>query len=392
MSWRNAKIGEICDLMTGGTPSTKVPEYYQDGDVPWVASGDIHRINIKDTDKKITKLGVENSPAKYLPRDSVLIALNGQGKTRGTVGMLRIANATCNQSVVSINPISTDILDSFYLFQVLRSMYKAIRNITGDKDRTGLNMRLISEIEIPLPPLGEQKRIAAILDQADELRRKRQRAIDHLNQLGQAIFHEMFGDPKSNPRGLRRVALGEMADFYSGNSLPGGEPYEGQADGHLLLKVSDLNHELNQQDIVCAAAWSPVPGSRAGTCPPNALIFPKRGGAIGTNKKRWLRRSAILDPNLMGVHPKEEELTMHFLNGWFQTFNLSDIASGSSVPQLNKQDLAPLEIPLPSIDQQMEYAERMDALSATRRSAAVALDYDSQLFTSLQHRAFRGEL
>ncbi len=286
-------------------------------------------------------------------------------------------------------------LDRRYLAHFLRQpaiRFAGEKRMTGSAGQKRVPRKFLEELEIPLPSLDEQKRIAAILDQADGLRHKRQRALDRLNRLGRAIFHEMFGDPKTNPRGLRCVALGEMADFYSGNSLPNGEPFKGQSDGHLLLKVSDLNHEQNQQDIVCAAAWSPVPGSRAGTCPPNALIFPKRGGAIGTNKKRWLRRSAILDPNLMGVHPNETDLTMPFLNGWFQTFNLSDIASGSSVPQLNKQDLAPLEIPLPPIDEQTEYAERMDALSATRRSAAIALGLDNQLFTSLQHRAFRGEL
>lgn len=250
----------------------------------------------------------------------------------------------------------------------------------------------VKKIEVPLPPLEEQKRIAAILDQADALRRLRQRAIDRLNALGQAIFHEMFGDPKGNPKGLPWIELGEVADFYSGNTLPESEPFYDQIDGHLVLKVSDLNHPKNQQDVVCAASWSASPGSRAGTCPPDALVFPKRGGAIGTNKKRWLKRSAILDPNLMGVHPNGKQMTMSFLNGWFQTFNLSDIASGSSVPQLNKKDLAPLKVALPPVADQVEYSRRIEALSGVRDSALNSAMHDEKLFGVLQHRAFRGEL
>lgn len=290
---------------------------------------------------------------------------------------------------------TSDKLDSRYLYHwfSLGPVQALVRNCARKTTNiANLSFDQCLALKLALPPLDEQKLIATILDQADELRRKRQRAIDRLNQLGQAIFHEMFGDPKSNPRELPWVKLGEIADFYSGNSLPEGESFTGQSDGHLLLKVSDLNHELNQQDIVCAANWSAVPGSRAGTCPPNSLIFPKRGGAIGTNKKRWLRRSAILDPNLMGVHPNETELTMSFLNGWFQTFNLTDIASGSSVPQLNKQDLAPLDIALPPIDEQLEYARRMEALGRARQGFIRAADNDSKLFSVLQHRAFRGEL
>ena len=250
----------------------------------------------------------------------------------------------------------------------------------------------VKEISFYLPPLAEQKRIAAILDQADELRHKRQRALDRLNQLGQAIFIEMFGDPKTNPKGLTWTELGEVADFYSGNSLPEGEPFSGQEDGHLLLKVSDLNHPSNQHNIVCAARWSASPGSRAGTCPQDALVFPKRGGAIGTNKKRWLRRSAILDPNLMGVHPDQNRLSMSFLSGWFDTFNLSDIASGSSVPQLNKQDLAPLKLALPPLSEQIDFTARMGKISAMRINTTKACACNSRLFSVLQHRAFRGEL
>lgn len=247
-------------------------------------------------------------------------------------------------------------------------------------------------LEVPLPSLDEQERIASILDQADELGRKRQRAIDSLNQLEQAIFHEMFGDPKTNSKGLTIVSLGEIADFYSGNSLPEGEPYSGQKDGYLLLKVSDLNHTENQEVVSCAANWSSKPGTRAGTCPANALVFPKRGGAISTNKKRWLKRSAILDPNLMGVRPHEERLTMSFLKGWFQTFNLSDIASGSSVPQLNKKDLAPLKVALPPIDDQQRYASRIDQLSRSRQKMVLAAERNGHLLSALQQKAFEGGL
>lgn len=285
-------------------------------------------------------------------------------------------------------------LNSRYLYHWVRSqefVSNMVKLATG-QSYPAVSDKIVKQSEIPFPPLDEQKRIAEILDQADALRRLRQHAIDRVNTLGRAIFHEMFGDPKANPKGFRWVELGDVSKFYSGNTLPDGEPFSEQSDGHLILKVSDLNHLRNQQDVVCAASWSASPGSRAGTCPPGALVFPKRGGAIGTNKKRWLKRSAILDPNLMGVHPDRKELTMSFLNGWFQTFNLSDIASGSSVPQLNKKDLAPLKVALPPVAEQVEYSRRIEALSMVRENALNSASHDEELFQVLQHRAFRGEL
>ncbi len=102
--WPIVSLGEICTFMTGGTPTSTMAEYYEGGTVPWLVSGDIHGFEIMACEKRITQKAVENSNAKVLPKDSVLIALNGQGKTRGTVALLRMTGATCNQSLVAITP------------------------------------------------------------------------------------------------------------------------------------------------------------------------------------------------------------------------------------------------------------------------------------------------
>jgi len=154
--WESAKIGEVAKLMTGGTPLTSKKEYYG-GDIKWLVSGDINQGEIFDCDGRITTLALKESNVKLLPINSVLIALNGQGKTRGTVAILR-TEATCNQSLVSIIPEEEKILPEF-LWYVLRGKYQEIRNINGDNQRGGLNMPIIRGIEIPLPPLAIQKQI-----------------------------------------------------------------------------------------------------------------------------------------------------------------------------------------------------------------------------------------
>jgi len=152
--------------MTGGTPDKSKPEYFDGGEIKWLVSGDIHQKEVTDCEGRITQSGLENSNAKYLPLDSVLMALNGQGKTRGTVAILR-TKATCNQSLVSITPKDKNELLPEYLYANLHGRYEEIRRITGDSgnDRRGLNMSLIKDIEIPVAPLPEQQRIVAILDE-----------------------------------------------------------------------------------------------------------------------------------------------------------------------------------------------------------------------------------
>ena len=155
--WEIVELGKVCNLMTGGTPKSMVKEYYG-GEIKWIVSGDIHLEEIYDCPNRITQKGLESSNTKYLPIDSVLIALNGQGKTRGTVALLR-THATCNQSIVSIFPKNRDILISEYLYVILKRMYLQIRNLTGDNQRSGLNMSIIKKIKIPLPPIEIQQDI-----------------------------------------------------------------------------------------------------------------------------------------------------------------------------------------------------------------------------------------
>jgi type I restriction enzyme S subunit len=368
MTWRTAQLGDICSPKQHKTiPASNLLD---DGFPVYGANGQI------------------GFYSEYTHEDET-VAITCRGATCGTINVAP-AKSYITGNAMALDDLDKRRVDLRFLVYALRN--RGLHDVISGSAQPQITRGPLLTVEIPLPPLEEQKRIAAILDQADELRRKRQRALDRLNQLGQAIFIKMFGDPKTNPKGLPWSRLGDVAAFYSGNSLPEGESFSGRDDGHLLLKVSDLNHPLNQYDIVCAASWSAAPGSRAGTCPQDALIFPKRGGAIGTNKKRWLRRSAILDPNLMGVHPDQSRLTMSFLLAWFETFNLSDIASGSSVPQLNKQDLAPLKLALPPLGEQIFFAERMDEITSMRVNLANAHSCDSRLFEVLQHHAFRGEL
>ena len=162
--WQVVKLGEMCSFMTGGTPTSTIKEYYENGTIPWLVSGDIHKEQIYDCDGRITEKGVSQSNAKYLPLNSVLIALNGQGKTRGTVAILRIENATCNQSLVSINPKDERLLSDFLYYQ-LKSMYQRIRDITGDNQRSGLNIPILKDIKIYLPEnVHNQQEIVAKIE------------------------------------------------------------------------------------------------------------------------------------------------------------------------------------------------------------------------------------
>lgn len=196
--WVNATIGETCNLMTGGTPSRAKKEYFENGNINWLVSGDINKKVINDCEGRITELGFEKASVKYLPINSIMIALNGQGKTRGTVAMLKI-KATCNQSLVSIYPKDDKKLMPELIYANLEGRYNEIRKITGDSgnDRRGLNMPLIRKIQFSYPKdLNEQKKIIqkleALSSETKKLEAIYQQKIADLEELKKSVLQKAF--------------------------------------------------------------------------------------------------------------------------------------------------------------------------------------------------------
>ena len=165
MEWKT--LGETCKLYAGATPSTTKPEYWENGTIPWMSSGEVNLGQVYKTEKKITQLGFDNCSTKMVPANSIVVALAGQGKTRGTVAITRIKLCT-NQSLCSMIPNET--LDSYYLYFYMKGQYNELRRISsGDGTRGGLNLKMLNEFKIPVPSIEKQKQITDILDRFDAL-------------------------------------------------------------------------------------------------------------------------------------------------------------------------------------------------------------------------------
>jgi len=165
VEWEVKKIGDLGDIVTGGTPKTNNKEYW-DGDIRWMSSGEVNLKKVYDTEKRITKLGLKNSNARLLPKGTVMIALAGQGKTRGKVAVLEV-ETSCNQSLAGIIADQTKI-NNLFLFYNLGFRYQEIRNINGSNGRAGLNLKLIKDIVVPVAAISEQIKIVNILSSVDD--------------------------------------------------------------------------------------------------------------------------------------------------------------------------------------------------------------------------------
>ncbi len=159
-------LGDTCSLVTGATPSKTNPAYWENGTIPWMSSGEVNNKIVYDTETKITQLGYDKTSTSLVPVHSVVIALAGQGKTRGKVAITEIELCT-NQSLCSI--ICGKELNYKFLYYYLDSKYEELREISnGDGTRGGLSLRILKPYVIPVPPLEVQAEIVNLLDEYTE--------------------------------------------------------------------------------------------------------------------------------------------------------------------------------------------------------------------------------
>lgn len=192
--WGEVLLGECADLTAGGTPSTKKPEYWN-GEIPWMNSGEVNLKQVFSVDGRITKLGLKESSTKEIPENSVLIALAGQGKTRGTVAINRIRLCT-NQSIAAIMP-HEKVLNFDFLYFNLDSRYQELRSMsTGDGGRGGLNLSILKSIKLLIPAINDQQKIATVLTNADKEIELLKQQLANLQQEKKALMQVLLTGKK----------------------------------------------------------------------------------------------------------------------------------------------------------------------------------------------------
>lgn len=188
--WKIKRLDSVSNLSAGGTPSTRILDYWG-GSIKWMSSGDLNKRIIYDVDGRISQLGLENSSAKLIPKNSVLIGLAGQGKTRGTVAINKVV-LTSNQSVAHFKNITEDY--QFVYFSLFKDYERLRRLSTGDGGRGGLNLSILGAYKIAFPEITEQLKISKLLvnlDQKINLLTKKKEALETYKKgLMQKIFSQ----------------------------------------------------------------------------------------------------------------------------------------------------------------------------------------------------------
>ena len=379
------KIKNFAEVITGGTPSTTKPEYWEGGDIPWLNSGELNQKIVSKSRNYITKIGLEKSSTRLMPIDTVLIALTGS--TTGVVGYLTF-EACANQSVTGILPSKKHIPK--YLYHYLNFIRPKVFNDAYGGAQPHISQGYVKDIEIPLPSLPTQQKIAAILDKADELRQYNQQLIEKYDALTQSLFLDMFGDPMHNSKKWHEVKFSEVGKLDRGKSKhrPRNAP-ELLNGPYPLVQTGDIANSGGYIDSY-KSTYSEFGLKQSKLWPKGTLCI-----TIAANiaKTGILTSEACFPDSVVGFVPNKNTNNIYVQN-WmsFLQAMIEEKAPMAAQKNINLAILKDLEFMMPPISLQNQFAERVQLIQAQKQQAQEALAKSEELFQGLLQQAFKGEL
>lgn len=376
-------LGEIVTFKGGGTPDKSVPDYWG-GNVPWASVKDFKSTSISRTTDYITQDGVRNSATNIVPAGTVIVP------TRMAVGKAAICtiDVAINQDLKALLP-SEHVETRYLLHALLASSKELERHATGATVK-GITLDVLKNLRIPLPPRPEQRRIAAILDQADALRRLRRDSLDHLGNLGQAVFREIFGDLRSNSKSWHTARLGDLCELVRGSSpRPQGDPrYFGGPVPRLM--IADITRDGKRASPRIDSLT--LEGAKRSRPMDAGSVVMAVSGAVGL--PAILAENACIHDGFVGFRDLSDALLPEFLYHYLVVQRAENSAKGTGAiwKNLTTDHVKEFVVPCPPLAEQQKFLAAIESIEAKEREIVAHSAKIDSLFASLQHRAFRGEL
>ena len=209
------RLGELCNVVSGGTPSRAIAGFWDGGTIPWIKIGNIKGKYVGEADEYITQAGLEGSSTKMLSAGTILFTIFA---TLGEVGILTIKACT-NQAIAGITIKNQSEVSTDYLYYFLKSKKSYVTALGRGVAQNNINLSILRNFEVPIPALSMQKQIVDVLDKAEKIIEARQKQLQKLDELVKARFVEMFGDPEINSFDWPVCTLKELVSIEPQNGL-----------------------------------------------------------------------------------------------------------------------------------------------------------------------------
>ena len=380
------KLGDICAIVSGTTPKSNCQEYW-DGDINWITPAELNDDSnvIYESQRKITEQAVQDSNLKPFPAGTVLLS------SRAPIGKVAIAGVEmyCNQGFKNL--ICSDKIYNRYLYHFLKNSTEYLNSLGRGATFKEISKSIVENIEIPLPSLDEQRRIAAVLDKISGLIANRRAQLAKLDELVKARFVEMFGDPEFNLRNWPIVSLSDVCTVGSSKRI-----YQSEQtfDGVPFLRISDLNHLIDTGDFCPSLFISEEKYQELqqhGQVPIEGDILVTSRGTLGRCYIiKTTDRFYFQDGMISWISNLSNEITSLFIAYLFDMQSIKrqieSMQAGSTVSYLSIDMIKRLKIMLPDRNLQKQFGAFVDQTNKSKLTIQQSLDKLETLKKALMQR------
>lgn len=377
------KLGDVCEIVSGSTPKTGVPEYW-DGDEKWITPAELNENTyvITDSVRKLTELGVKKTGLSPFPEGTVILS------SRAPIGKVAIAGCEmyCNQGFKNL--ICSEKINNRYLYWFLKGKAEFLNSLGRGATFKEISKQIVSNIEINVPPIAEQKQAAIRLQKANAIIRLRKQQFQKLDELVKARFVEIFGDMVHNPNGWKKVNLGSVCDVRDGTH----DSPKYCSEGYPLVTSKNVTSgriDFTDCSLICKEDYNKI--NERSKVDFGDILMPM----IGTVGKPVIvdvdADFAIKNVALIKFYENSKVINIFvralLQSDYFDRVVISKIRGGTQ-KFIALSDIRKLEICLPPIDTQNEFAAFVEQTDKSKVAVQKALDEAQLLFDSLMQKYF----
>jgi len=381
-------LGELVTIRGGGTPSRTVPEYWN-GNIRWATVKDFKSTELAETQESITPAGIRDSATNIIPAGSVIIP------TRMAVGKAAIStiDMAINQDLKALLP--TGEIDTRFLLQFMLSQGDYLESQAQGATVKGIKLDLLRSLPFPRLARAEQRRIAAILDKADAIRRKREQSLSLADDFLRSVFLEMFGDPSTNSKGW---PVGSIRDLIVDAKYGTSQKADVEVGSYPVLRMGNLTY-LGRVDTTDLKYLDLKDNEiEKYTVRRGDILFNR------TNSRELVGKTAVVMADEVYAYAgylvrsrTNSRANPHyisaFLNSTFGKATLQGMCKSIiGLANINAQEFQNIRIPVPPFCLQNRFGAVLERTEATRQLLQADLRNAADLFAALSQRAFRGEL
>ena len=380
------KLSEICKIVSGSTPKTNVPEYW-DGENVWITPAEItdKTFIVYDSQRKLSNLGVEKTHLSSFPKGTVILS------SRAPIGKVAIAGVEmfCNQGFKNL--ICSEKIMNEYLYWFLKGKTKYLNSLGRGATFKELSAKIIGNIELEVPSIQEQKEVVIRLRKIDQIIGVFEREVELLDELIKARFVEMFGDPVLNEKGWITKPLIDMGNCKNGMNFH----YNENGCEVKCLGVGDFKDLsiINNIESLQTVSLNEMP-SEEYMLRDNDIVFVRSNG-----NKALVGRSVVIYPGdvpttfsgfCIRYRKYDDSIIVPYLLHVLKTesFRNKMVGRGANIQNLNQQILASLIIPVPPLELQNQFASFVEEIDKSRSRIQKSLEASQELFDSLMQEYF----